>query len=241
MFGTHDLALFAFTALVLAATPGVDLVFTLTRTLQFGVAGGFAAACGISAGCIVHTFAAAFGLAALLAASSTAFNTVKWAGAIYLLWLAWGMFRNARRAPGGASLHELAAGLPDGGGSVATTHAAPRVAGSSGEAGVATLGAIFRPGLLTNTLNPKVALFFLAVLPQFIAADAAHETSAFLFLGAWFVAQGTLFLLLFVFLVASLRRMRASPLLQRGLHVLGGTLFTLIAARLVSAQGNLAR
>ena len=88
-------------------------------------------------------------------------------------------------------------------------------------------------------LNPKVALFFLAVLPQFIAADAANKTLAFLFLGAWFVAQGTLFLLLFVVVVARLRRLRTSPALQRAMHALGGALFTLLAARLASAQSRL--
>ncbi len=97
MFGTHDLWLFAITVLVLNATPGVDLMFTLTRTLQHGVRGGVAAALGINAGCVVHTLAAAFGLAAVLAASATAFNAVKWAGAVYLVWLAWGMLRMAWR------------------------------------------------------------------------------------------------------------------------------------------------
>ena len=95
MFGTHDLWLFALTVLVLNATPGVDLMLTLTRTLQFGARAGCAAALGIAAGSVLHTLAAAFGLAALLAASSAAFGVIQWAGALYLLWLAWGMLRNA--------------------------------------------------------------------------------------------------------------------------------------------------
>ena len=85
MFGTHDLALFALTVLVVNATPGVDLMFTLVSTLQAGVRGGLAAAAGIAAGCVVHALAAAFGLAALMAASATAFGAIKWAGAAYLL------------------------------------------------------------------------------------------------------------------------------------------------------------
>ena len=91
MNGTHSLGVFATTVLVVNATPGVDLLFTLTRTLRYGVAGGIAAALGIAAGCVVHTLVAAFGLAALLAASAAAFAVVKWAGAAYLLWLAIGM------------------------------------------------------------------------------------------------------------------------------------------------------
>ena len=97
MFGTHDLPLFIVTAFVLYATPGVDMLFTLSRTLQHGWRTGMAAALGITAGCVVHTIAAALGLAALLAASAFAFTTVKWLGAAYLLWLAWGMLRASMR------------------------------------------------------------------------------------------------------------------------------------------------
>ena len=99
MFETHDLALFALTCLVLNATPGVDMAFTLVSTLRGGVKAGLAAAAGICAGCSVHTAAAALGLAALLAASSAAFTVIKCAGAAYLLWLAIGMLRAGLRRP----------------------------------------------------------------------------------------------------------------------------------------------
>lgn len=214
MFGTHDLLLFSLTVLVLNATPGVDLLFTLTRTLQHGVRAGVAAALGIAAGCGVHTLAAAFGLAALLATSAAAFGIVKWAGAAYLAWLAWGMLRTAWRGPDAAS---------------AVPHAD---AESAAVAAPPSFGATFRQGLLTNALNPKVALFFLALLPQFIDADAAHKEFAFLFLGAWFIVQGAMFLLLFVLLVAPLRRWRAPEVLQRGLFAGGAALFAILAARL---------
>jgi threonine/homoserine/homoserine lactone efflux protein len=217
MFGTHDLWLFAITVLVLNATPGVDLMFTLTRTLQHGVRSGFAAALGINAGCVVHTLAAAFGLAAVLAASATAFNAVKWAGAAYLVWLAWGMLRMAWR--GSPAQHDKAA-----------------TARSAAAAPLPSLAATFRQGLLTNALNPKVALFFLALLPQFIAADAPGKTGAFLFLGAWFIVQSTVFLLLFVLLVAPLRRWDAPAAVQRGLFAGGAALFTALAARLALTQ-----
>lgn len=211
MFGSHDLALFALTVFVVNATPGVDMAFTLVSTLKGGVRAGLAAAAGINAGCVVHTLAAAFGLAALLAASSAAFNLVKWAGAAYLLWLAAGMLRQALRRDGAAS--------------ATAASEAPRPA-----------WAVFRQGFLTNVLNPKIALFFLALLPQFIAADAPSKTLAFLFLGAWFIVQGSVFLVAFVLLVAPLRRWQPRPAWARGLHLAGGGLFTLLAARLALAE-----
>jgi threonine/homoserine/homoserine lactone efflux protein len=214
MLGTRDLALFAFTVLVVNATPGVDLMFTLVATLKGGVRAGLAAAAGIGAGCIVHTLAAAFGLAALLAASSAAFNAVKWAGAAYLLWLAVGMLRQGLR---GDDAHRVAAPPPP----AAPAHSA---------------WALFRQGFLTNVLNPKVALFFLALLPQFIASDATQKTAAFLFLGAWFVVQGFAFLAAFVLLVAPLRRQQSRPQLARLLNLAGAGLFATLAARLALAE-----
>ena len=212
MFGTHDLALFALTVLVLNATPGVDMAFTLVSTLRGGIRGGLAAAAGVSAGCVVHALAATFGLAALMVASSAAFNVIKWAGAAYLLWLAVGMLRTGLRPP-------------------------PAEADEAAVADAAPLQpwAVFRQGFLTNVLNPKVALFFLALLPQFIDADAPDKTLAFLFLGLWSIVQGTLFLAAFVALVAPLRRLKPRPAMTRGLHLAGAGLFTLLAARLALA------
>ncbi len=210
LLGTHSLGLFAAAVFVINATPGVDMMLTLTRTLRYGVRGGMAAACGVMAGCVVHALAAALGLAALLAASSAAFALVKWLGAGYLVWLAWGMLRSA--FAGG----DAAAALP--------TAERPGVT------------ALFRQGLLTNILNPKIALFFLALLPQFIAVDAPDKTLAFLFLGAWFVVQGGLFLFGFVLLVAPLGRWRASSFWRRGLNAAGAGLFVWLAARLALVE-----
>ena len=212
MFGTQDLALFTLTVFVLNATPGVDMAFTLLSTLRGGIRAGLAASAGICAGSVVHTLAAAFGLAALMAASSAAFNTVKWAGAAYLLWLAIGLLRQALRA------------------------GVTAVAGETPDASVGTAAQLFRQGFLTNVLNPKVALFFLALLPQFIASDAPNKTAAFLFLGAWFIVQGYAFLAAFVLLVALMRRWQPRPIWTRGLHLAGGGLFALLAARLAVAE-----
>ena len=207
--GPQDLLLFMAAVLVLNATPGVDLLLTVTRTLQGGARAGMAAALGINAGCVVHALAAAFGLAALLAVSATAFAIVKWAGAAYLLWLAIGMLREAwaGRAPASAA-----------------DRAVPR-----------SVMADFRTGLLTNVLNPKVLLFFLAFLPQFIRPETSDKTTAFLLLGAVFVVQSTLFLAAVVALAARARRVEAPPALARTLQALGGTVFAALALRLALA------
>jgi threonine/homoserine/homoserine lactone efflux protein len=211
MFGAHDLALFAVTVLVINATPGVDLIFTLVSTLTGGVRAGLAAAAGIASGCVVHTLAATFGLAALLMASGAAFSAVKWAGAAYLLWLAIGMLRQALR--GGV---------------------APEANASGTQARSAR--AIFRQGFLTNVLNPKVALFFLALLPQFITSQAPNKSAAFVFLGTWFVIQGFAFLAAFVLLAAPLRRWQPAAWTRRALHGVGGALFAGLAVRLAVAE-----
>ncbi|MBA2413057.1 MAG: LysE family translocator [Burkholderiaceae bacterium] len=214
MFGTHDLPLFVATALVLNATPGVDMLFTLSRTLQQGWRAGIAAALGIMAGCIVHTFAAALGLAALMATSAFAFSAIKWLGAAYLLWLAWGMLRAAAYDSDVNAVPVLAA--PD----------------------AASWTRVFAQGFLTNVLNPKVALFFLALLPQFIAADAPNKPLAFLFLGAVFVVGGALFLFALVALAHRLRLIAngfgRTP--RRLLNLAGGALFAFLAVRLAQAQ-----
>ena len=211
MFGTHDLALFTATVFVLNATPGVDMMLVLASTLKRGVRAGLMTSLGVAAGCIVHTLLAAFGMAALLATSAAAFSVLKLAGAAYLVWLAIGMFRAAAR--GAAEANESPADRPD-------------------ESGHAAGWLAFRRGVLTNALNPKVALFFLALLPQFIDAAAPHKTLAFLFLGAWVIVQGFAFLAGFVLLVAPLRRGSPSRRLRSVLNAAGGSLFVLLAARL---------
>jgi RhtB (resistance to homoserine/threonine) family protein len=208
MFGTHDLPLFVATALVLNATPGVDMLFTLSRTLQHGWRSGMAAALGITAGCVVHTVAAALGLAALLATSALAFTAIKWLGAAYLLWLAWGMLR--------ASVRD----------------AEPILAASPPTPSTR----VFAQGFLTNVLNPQVALFFLALLPQFISADAPNKTVAFLFLGAVFIVGGALFLFALVALAHRMRAFGASRVTRRLLNAIGGALFAALAVRLVQAE-----
>ena len=207
--GSAQAAVFATAVFVLNATPGVDFLLTVTRTLQGGARAGIAAVLGINAGCVVHALAAAFGLAALLAVHPSAFLFIQWAGAAYLVWLGVGMLRQAWR--GGAS---SAAAAPDG-------------------TGVRPWLADFRTGLFTNVLNPKVALFFLAFLPQFVPAGSPDKTLSFLLLGGWFVVQGLLFLLVLVALAARLSRLHSSDTARRALSGLGGALFIALAVRIL--------
>jgi len=211
--GLHSLGLFSLTVLVLNATPGVDMLYTVSRTLNHGVRTGVAAALGVSAGCVVHALLAAFGLAALLAVSSLAFAALKWAGAAYLVWVGLQMLRSAARSAVAEAAQATAARAP-------------------------SLPAVFRQGMVTNVLNPKVALFFLAFLPQFIAPDAPHKTLAFLALGGLMVTQGTVFLLALVAVSARLRRLGGSPTLARWLNGLGGALFLGLAARLALVENR---
>ena len=209
MLGTHDLLLFAATVAVLNATPGVDMALTVGATLRAGWRQGVAVVLGINLGCVFHTFAAAFGLAALLAASAEAFTVVKLVGAAYLLYVAWGMARAGLKPP-------------------VTSAAEPSVP--------PTFGRGVWQGFLTNALNPKVALFYLALLPQFIDADAPHKTGAFVFLGLWFVVQGGLFSLALVLLTALARHLPARPGVGRALNLGGAGLFTFLAVRLALVE-----
>jgi threonine/homoserine/homoserine lactone efflux protein len=212
--GPAEATAFAAAVLVLNATPGVDFALTVGRTLQAGARAGTAAALGITAGCVVHALAAAFGLAALLAVHPAAFVALQWAGAGYLAWLGGQMLRSAWQGRGGAA---------------APPPAAPRSAWAE-----------FRTGLATNVLNPKVALFFLAFLPPFVPADSPSKTVSFLLLGAWFVLQGGLFLLLLVALASRLARLGAPGSARRVLEAAGGLVFLALALRLLRERPALA-
>ena len=158
---TTHLLLFIAAGWLLNLTPGPDVLYIVSSALKSGVRAGLVAALGIVSGCFVHVFAAALGVGALLATSATAFTVLKWVGAAYLMWMGVKLLL----ATGGSAVVPLA--------------------------GVASrepvdLGRVFRQGFLTNVLNPKVALFFLAFVPQFIAPGTEDKVTAFLLLGLLF-------------------------------------------------------
>jgi len=157
MFGITDLWLFVISGIALNLIPGPDSLYVIGRSASQGFKAGSVAALGIGAGTFVHIFAAAFGLSALLATSATAFMVIKTIGFIYLLYIGITMILTK---------------------SVSAEHKPTVIK--------ADMWKVFRQGFFTNALNPKVALFFLAFVPQFIALDAPNKAIAFLILGLIF-------------------------------------------------------
>jgi threonine/homoserine/homoserine lactone efflux protein len=208
MLGTQDLALFVLSALLLNVTPGPDTLYIVGRSSTQGLKAGVVAALGIGAGTMVHITAAGLGISAILSASATAFAALKLAGAAYLVYV-------------GISLLLSRAGDPQ---------AAPAP-------GHAALQSVFLQGFWTNVLNPKVALFFLAFLPQFVGAEAPSKILALLFLGLVFNVNGTLWNLFVAWSSARvgravLRRGRAALWFNRSV----GALFVYLGARLALSK-----
>ena len=204
MFGTQHLLLFVVSGFLLNLTPGQDTLYIVGRSVAQGRRAGVLSVLGITSGCVVHTLAAAFGLSAILATSARAFLVVKFAGAGYLAYL---------------GIHMLLEGSATG---EAFTDVAP-------ERG----WRIYRAGVLTNVLNPKVALFFMAFLPQFVDAGAPSKISAFLFLGALFMVTGTAWCFVLVWCASAMsRRFRQNPSAGVLLKRAAGAMFVGLGAKL---------
>jgi len=146
--------LFVVACIALAVTPGPNLVYLVARTVAQGRGAGFVSLAGTTTGFLAHVLAAAFGLSALLAAVPYAYDAVRYAGAAYLAWLAWTTWRDAKPLPQGAAAQPAPA------------------------------GALYRAGLATSLLNPKVALFQLALFPQFVDPSRGSVLAQSLVLGA---------------------------------------------------------
>ncbi len=167
MGGVDNLGLFIAAGILLNLTPGPDVLYIVTHALRQGARAGLVAALGITAGCFVHIAAAALGVSALMAASSTAFTVLKWAGAAYLVYV---------------GLRLLASKTP--------SFAINSGAASASRIRAGGLKGVFFQGFWTNVLNPKVALFFLAFVPQFIAPGVENKALVFLLLGLLFNLNG---------------------------------------------------
>ena len=190
----HSYLLFCGARLVLCMSPGPDMVYLLSRCVAQGRRAGLVATLGISSGCFVHLFAAVTGLSAILATSALAFTIIKWIGAAYLVFL---------------------------GVRILIGHAQPLNITADGLKG-ASLRAVFVQGFLSDALNPKVALFFLALLPQFLPAHSAHRVQDLLVLGMTCIVIGLVFNVLLTLTSAWVtrglrRRPRATGALQKGM------------------------
>lgn len=196
MLGLQHYPAFLFACAAMALTPGLDTFYILARSGREGHATGLGAALGVNAGCLVHTAAAVLGLSALLMTSALAFSVLKYLGAAYLIWVGLRMLL-ARQGQ----------------------RAATETRGRG-------FAAAFRQGLLTNVLNPKVALFYLAFLPQFVNLHAARAQLGLLVLGLSFVAIGTLWSLVLAVMGGQIHRLlQQRPFIGRWMdRVCGGVL-----------------
>lgn len=172
MINTNSLYLFFIASILLNLTPGNDMIFVVSRSISQGTRAGYFSALGIFVGCFVHILAAVFGLSLILAKSALAFEIIKYAGAAYLIYLGIKMILTKPSVNVGTQNLQRTA-----------------------------YGKLFQQGILTNALNPKVAIFFLSFLPQFVDASSPYLKLHLLTLGAWFALQGTLILLIVAFLV----------------------------------------
>lgn len=201
---------FTLAGFVLFITPGPDMSLWLARTLAGGRRLGLAAMAGTSAGCLVHAGLAAGGVSVLVAASPVAFGALKVVGALYLLWLAWGALRRG------------------------STFAVEAGAGPQPSAGGA-----FLTGLLVNLSNPKVVIFFITFLPNFVSAADPAAAGKLLALGLWFVlfnaVLGTVLILMADRVVALLR---ASPRLLRWIDRVFAGVFVAFAVTILRTQAR---
>src|SRR5213082_2447931 len=208
MFGIHDFGLFFLAGILLNLTPGPDTAYILGRSIAQGREAGIASALGICVGSIFHTCAAALGLSAILATSALAFGAVKLLGGAYLIFLGIKMILDRRKH----------LSLPSNFRRRTTT-------------------AAFRQGVFTNILNPKVALFFLAFLPQFIDPASTSKILAFLLLGLTFVTTGTIWCLILAWFASVFsERLRANETVSQCLNRTAGALFVFLGLRMATSK-----
>lgn len=207
MLETTSLVLFTTTALLLALAPGPDNIFVLTQAAVKGRLVGLVVTLGLCTGLVVHTSAVALGVAAIFQTSAMAFTLLKFAGAAYLLWLAWGAFR------AGATPLEAAADRET------------------------SWGRSYLRGILMNVTNPKVSIFFLAFLPQFTRPEHGHLPLQIAMLGGLFILATLVVFGAISLLAGGLGTwLRRSPRVQQWLNRAAGTIFATLAIKLAVAS-----
>jgi len=176
MFHFQNIYIFFFTTLLLNFTPGNDVLYVASRSISQGTRAGIISALGIFCGCFIHISASALGLSLVIAQSAYLFSIIKFAGAAYLIFL------------GIKALQTK----PDMSTAVTST-------GKTGNL------KDFKKGFITNVLNPKVAIFFLSFLPQFVDAKSPYIKIDLVTLGLWFAVQGTLVLILYAIVLGKIK------------------------------------
>jgi threonine/homoserine/homoserine lactone efflux protein len=192
--------LFALTALLLNLTPGNDMLFVIARSSSQGSKAGIVSSLGIMGGCMVHMIAAVAGLSAIIAKSAVTFTVIKYIGAAYLIYLGIKAFLDKEKK-------------------IQVNNTIVKTSYKK----------IFWQGVLTNVLNPKVALFFLAFLPQFINTKTGNTTAQILFLGVWFNIGGTLINIIVALLFGKIGKLlgRSGKFVQWQKRITGSILIAL--------------
>jgi len=207
--GIENPLVFLGAGILLNLYPGPDTLYIIGRSLAQGRGAGVCAALGISTGALVHTLLGAFGLSAVLAASASAFTILKYLGAAYLIYQGLRLFFDS---------------------------SAPARAKSGNQASSGLLH-IYRQGVLTNVLNPKVAVFFLAFLPQFISASSPNKVLSFVLLGLIFITTGTTWcIIVALFSSALAARLHDSGKTTGRLRKINGILFMLLGLKLAVSR-----
>ncbi len=216
MFGIENYWGFILTGILLNITPGSDTMYIITRSVSQGKKAGFYSVLGIVSGILVHTVLAALGLSIILAKSPLAFTIVKYIGASYLCYLGFKMLTSKAESV-------IADGLPD--------------SENPTQAKALDYGKIFKQGVLTNTFNPKVALFFLAFFPQFIDPSYAHSTVSFLVLGLTFAVTGLVWCLCLALLASRFsEKLRENPAIESILNKISGVVFIGLGIKLLTEK-----
>ena len=211
MFGVQNFSLFLVSCILLNLTPGQDTMFILGRSIAQGRKAGIISVLGIMTGVLIHTSFAALGLSAILATSSLAFSIVKYAGAGYLIWIGVGFLRNGRHDD---KLEAV-------------------------ESKRLSSWTIYRQGVLTNLLNPKVSLFFLSFLPQFVDLQTEFVLIPFIVLGMTFFTTGSIWCMVLVYGSAWLTdNFRNRTAMGGILKKLTGTLFVGLGIKLAFSHAE---
>jgi len=207
--GPETLIGFFIASLLLALTPGPDNIFVMTHSMLRGRQAGLAVVMGLCTGLLVHTAAVALGLAILFQTSDWAFIVLKTMGAVYLLYLAWQAFT------------------------------ASPVSGNNGTEHRPSLIWSYRRGMIMNITNPKVSLFFLAFLPQFVVVEAGQVTGQIILLGSLFIVATILIFGSMALLAARVSGfLRRSPLFEKNIHRIAGIVFIGLAFHLLMVESS---
>lgn len=216
MFGIENYWGFILTGILLNITPGSDTMYIITRSVSQGNKAGIYSVLGIVSGILVHTVLAALGLSIILAKSPLAFTIVKYLGAGYLCYLGLKMLTSKKDSVITDDLADNQKLIPT---------------------NTLDYKKIFKQGVLTNTLNPKVALFFIAFFPQFIDASYAHSTLSLLILGLSFALTALVWCLCLALLAARFsKKLRENPAIESMLNKISGVVFIGLGIKLLSEK-----